>query len=969
MLRNFTFIIPFLLVFNAIIAQKNYNDYTILTTGLNVPNQMVFDSTGTLFVANHTYASYSGEYSNTIAKIDPSGQKSVFVSGYMWPSGLTIDKDQNLYFDQNNAGSTVYKVTPSGQVSEFVNLPHQPGTLSLFDNGNPDAFALYTVSHWGSFQLYKTDMNGNYTLFNDGGFMGCELSGDGGSLYATSLQNNLMFKFNTVDGTSQEWNTHLYDYEIWSSTIGPDGKPYFIARSLSDTNMKSVYRINGYNNETEIITDIPRNNELNDLAFKKRGDVYDLYLTEVVNHDRMNPEANRVIVLSDVFRFERLPAAAGAITGPQHVCAGESDLLFSVPVIDKATSYIWQMPEGFSVTAGQESNNINVDVSENAVSGTITVYGSNADGNGEVSPEFTINVHPLPADLGQAINPLVDLNTGLVAYYPFNGNANDESGNGNHGVVNGATLTLDRFGNENSAYSFENNSLIEVEDSPDFDFSSDSAYTITFYLKFNDLNTVGSILSKWGSSGDEDDEWLFACQSSDNIWLSTNSSTNSYSQNTQSDFYILDNQWHKVVAVWDGKTTFQAVFIDDTIVASTENAVETIPNLTEPLRFGCSGHYDFTEIKLDDIYFYNRALTSNEVHCLYTGDCQELFLSAKQGQTSICRRDSSSITLINAQPGISYQLMDNDINVGLPQIGNADTLRFNLMDIITDKAFTIIATDTATGCSRLLDSVFRVNIITPMALIESDLSSDYAPATVLLSAQPDENAISYQWYRGDELISQSQQTSYALPDAGDYTFVLIVFGKEPANCISYDTISFHIDKVPLVILTIPSSFTPNYDGINDRFEMITEGIDHYDVWIKDSWGKQVNSYDQNSPFWDGKTSSGRDAPSGPYYYHVKAVDYLQQSLERSGVVYLIRDLIELSPNPVKGKLKLSMKGQLPGRKVFRIISSQGKVIISEEFSEDSIEINTSDLTPGMYILQLFNSLDLVNLKFIKENNQ
>lgn len=48
-----------------------------------------------------------------------------------------------------------------------------------------------------------------------------------------------------------------------------------------------------------------------------------------------------------------------------------------------------------------------------------------------------------------------NLNNGLVAYYPFNGNASDESGNGYNGVVNGATLTADRFGNPNSAYNFD----------------------------------------------------------------------------------------------------------------------------------------------------------------------------------------------------------------------------------------------------------------------------------------------------------------------------------------------------------------------------------------------------------------------------------------------------------------------------------------------------------------------------------
>jgi len=50
-----------------------------------------------------------------------------------------------------------------------------------------------------------------------------------------------------------------------------------------------------------------------------------------------------------------------------------------------------------------------------------------------------------------------DLNDGLVAYYPFNDNANDESGNGNHWIVNRASLTKDRFGNFDSAYNFQDN--------------------------------------------------------------------------------------------------------------------------------------------------------------------------------------------------------------------------------------------------------------------------------------------------------------------------------------------------------------------------------------------------------------------------------------------------------------------------------------------------------------------------------
>ena len=47
------------------------------------------------------------------------------------------------------------------------------------------------------------------------------------------------------------------------------------------------------------------------------------------------------------------------------------------------------------------------------------------------------------------------LQTGLVGWYPFDGNASDMSGNGNHGTVNGATLSTDRHGQTNKAYQFD----------------------------------------------------------------------------------------------------------------------------------------------------------------------------------------------------------------------------------------------------------------------------------------------------------------------------------------------------------------------------------------------------------------------------------------------------------------------------------------------------------------------------------
>ena len=76
------------------------------------------------------------------------------------------------------------------------------------------------------------------------------------------------------------------------------------------------------------------------------------------------------------------------------------------------------------------------------------------------------------------------LNNGLVGYWPFNGNANDESGNGNNGTVNGATLTTDRYGNTNSAYDFDGiDDYIQASN-----YSSNSSFTFSGWINLSDYN-------------------------------------------------------------------------------------------------------------------------------------------------------------------------------------------------------------------------------------------------------------------------------------------------------------------------------------------------------------------------------------------------------------------------------------------------------------------------------------------------
>ena len=79
---------------------------------------------------------------------------------------------------------------------------------------------------------------------------------------------------------------------------------------------------------------------------------------------------------------------------------------------------------------------------------------------------------------------------GLVGYWGFNGNANDESGNGNDGTVNGATLTEDRFGSENSAFFFDgvNDNILL----PNLGFSD--AFTISAFINAKENSFLKSLI-------------------------------------------------------------------------------------------------------------------------------------------------------------------------------------------------------------------------------------------------------------------------------------------------------------------------------------------------------------------------------------------------------------------------------------------------------------------------------------------
>jgi hypothetical protein len=214
---------------------------------------------------------------------------------------------------------------------------------------------------------------------------------------------------------------------------------------------------------------------------------------------------------------------------------------------------------------------------------------------------------------------------GLVGWWPFSGNANDASGNGNNGTVNGASLVNDRFGVSNSAYSFNGlNTFIEVTSSASL--KVDTSYSIGLWIK-SDTNTNNkpfgyTLLSKITPSG-----WYGGYE----IMLGTIDSTGVINHvgnigganiilGTKSGKIIRLGNWQFLVITFNGaklKLFSNGILVDSII----QNGLLQKGN--DPLRFGRRGgsgiYNQWYKGLIDDIGIWNRALSSFEISELYQG--------------------------------------------------------------------------------------------------------------------------------------------------------------------------------------------------------------------------------------------------------------------------------------------------------------------------------------------------------------
>jgi hypothetical protein len=217
---------------------------------------------------------------------------------------------------------------------------------------------------------------------------------------------------------------------------------------------------------------------------------------------------------------------------------------------------------------------------------------------------------------------------GLVGYWPFCGNANDESGNGNNGTVNGATLTTDRFGNAGSAYTFQNSSIsLPITLQQSFGAQNQAQFTFSCWFKNNDSVFIqpSSIVGGRNSNG-TNYTGLHPWPGTKRIRWYVNQATTNLAESNSPNLKFEDiTVWNHIVGTFTGGTTPKLQLFYNGILVDTASFQVPLPWIqTNQFNLGIDAFYPrYYTGSLDDIAIWNRALTPQEITQLYNqGICQ-----------------------------------------------------------------------------------------------------------------------------------------------------------------------------------------------------------------------------------------------------------------------------------------------------------------------------------------------------------
>ncbi|MCB0482097.1 MAG: gliding motility-associated C-terminal domain-containing protein [Flavobacteriales bacterium] len=192
----------------------------------------------------------------------------------------------------------------------------------------------------------------------------------------------------------------------------------------------------------------------------------------------------------------------------------------------------------------------------------------------------------------------------------------------------------------------------------------------------------------------------------------------------------------------------------------------------------------------------------------------------------------------------------------------------------------VVVTLTVTRNGKLLQTSLALKSESVMAEFEASPEKGSVPLLVSFK-NTSQNAINYYWDFGIENSSESSP-EIIFREPGTYSGMLVAVGAK--GCKDTARIS-NLKVFEEAKFFIPTTFTPNFDGLNETFEVKSKNVAKYRCEIFNSTGEKIFTITQPGEYWDG-TFNGYPAPSAPYVYRIQYTDL-------SGVVRKLVGSVEL----------------------------------------------------------------------------
>lgn len=386
---------------------------------------------------------------------------------------------------------------------------------------------------------------------------------------------------------------------------------------------------------------------------------------------------------------------------------------------------------------------------------------------------------------------------GLVGWYPFSGNANDYSGNGNNGTVNGASLYFDRFGNSNSAYAFTN---LSCSITTNYNPVSLPPYTISAWVKilFPDPSSFNPIITLGGNGG--------VCFAPDYRRVSGHgcpSLIHAYMDCTSATGIVDEGRWYHVVVTVSSYSSGDITFYVDG-VASTQNNMYGGLN-SGPLNNSgfVIGEYTGTYFNgmIDDLGLWNRVLTQQEITSLYNAvNCTPptAFITAS-GNTTFCPGDSVTLT---AGGGSAYSWSNGSTNQSITA-NQSNT-------------YAVTVTDSS-GCSATASQLVTVSPNPPVSLSLPTITN-LGAAPFVMNGNPSGGTYTGAGVSGSSFNPSNaglglKSVSYTYTNgngcSGSTSSTTLVYDTTGVVCTSYDTVTTTVNDTVTAYLSVNDTLKIN----------------------------------------------------------------------------------------------------------------------------------------------------------------